>query len=133
MAKKVTTTPKKVEKTIEKTENLIELDQIPTPTVEEINESVKNADINISTNDGIKEIEKKIDDILTPLNDLTNEIAAVGEISNDIQNNPDAAKEYIEEAIKKAENVKAKINKVLSNAETNTSVTNWWNGMGYDI
>ena len=133
MAKKVTTTPKKVEKTIEKTENLIELDQIPTPTVEEINESVKNADINISTNDGIKEIEKKIDDILTPLNDLTNEIAAVGEISNDIQNNPDAAKEYIEEAIKKAENVKAKINKVLSNAETNTNVTNWWNGMGYDI
>ena len=29
--------------------------------------------------------------------------------------------------------VKKKIDKVLANAETNSNVSNWWNGMGYDF
>ena len=134
MAKKVSGNTKKVEKKIV---DVIEADNIPTPTVEEVIENIENVEVELPVNEGLKEIEEKIAEVLTPLAELTDEIANVGQVTEElnqkITESPEAAQEYIEESIKKAETVKKKIDKVLANAETNSNVSNWWNGMGYDF
>ena len=54
-----------------------------------------------------------------------------------IDENPDEAEKIIKDEIKKAEELKAtvekKINETPKPAKKHPNVTNWWNGMGYDF
>ena len=54
-----------------------------------------------------------------------------------IDENPDEAEKIIKDEIKKAEELKAtvekKINETPKPTKKHPNVTNWWNGMGYDF
>ena len=130
MGKKVNTTTKKA------TKQVIEIDNMSVPSIEEIKNSIENVNLEIPTNETLIDIEKKIEDSLTPIIEITNDINALGqideELNKEISESSEATKEYIKESIKKSEEIKNKINNALSKTEVNSNMTNWWNGMGYD-
>ena len=46
------------------------------------------------------------------------------------------AEEIIKEEIKKAESLKSEVEKIINSTKSTpkiSSMTNWWNGMGYDM
>lgn len=130
MGKKLNATTKKA------TKQVIEIDNMSVPSIEEIKNSIENVNLEIPTNETLIDIEKKIEDSLTPIIEITNDINALGqideELNKEISESPEATKEYIKESIKKSEEIKNKINNALSKTEVNSNMTNWWNGMGYD-
>lgn len=130
MGKKLNATTKKA------TKQVIEIDNMSAPSIEEIKSSIENVNLEIPTNETLIDIEKKIEDSLTPIIEITNDINTLGqideELNKEISESPEATKEYIKESIKKSEEIKNKINNALSKTEVNSNMTNWWNGMGYD-
>jgi hypothetical protein len=48
-----------------------------------------------------------------------------------MEETPEKAEELIHEEIKKAEDLKKKVEKIISKPRMN--ITSWWNGNGYDF
>lgn len=129
MAKKKIETPK-----VEVEETFVELNNTPNP--EEVIENLKNVNVDINVVEPIDEkIVEEINKTIEPLKQISEEIESIQsneeELANKLSENPEVAKEYITNEIKKAEAIADKLKKIINKPETN--VTNWWNGMGYDM
>ena len=140
MAKKVN--KKEIEKTVETVE--IEKKEIESTeieaTISEIEETMNSVSAEIITGESLLDVEKTTEEVLTPLitiqekmNDL--DISAE-KINEQLTNSPkEEIEEFIKEEIKKVESIKKDIDKLNKKCNTFSSsqMTNWWNGMGYDM
>ena len=127
---------------IENSTDKIDVSDIST-TVDDVKKSLDNVDLTIESNaeENIAKIVKEMDKVLEPIKTISAEIDALGK-ENEVLNeklatsSPEEIKEYITEEIKKTEQLIEKVEKIKNNTNTKTgfaSVTNWWNGMGYDF
>jgi hypothetical protein len=127
---------------IENSTDKIDVSDIST-TVDDVKKSLDNVDLTIESNveENIAKIVKEMDKALEPIKTISAEIDALGQ-ENEVLNkklatsSPEEIKEYITEEIKKTEQLIEKVEKIKNNTNTRTgfaSVTNWWNGMGYDF
>jgi thiamine pyrophosphate-dependent acetolactate synthase large subunit-like protein len=136
MAKKKTT-----EENIKPIEEHIEIADINV-NVGDIKKSIENVDTTINTDieKTLEVIDEKIKEELKPLNDIkeqVNEIVSTEVLENAISKDPENAEAIIQNEIQKTETLKKEIEKIIKNTEVKkpkiTSMTNWWNGMGYDF
>lgn len=108
--------------------------------VEKTIESINSVNIEIPSNeDAINELSKSITEAVKPIEEIAN---TINEISNtsaklnaEITKDPQKAQVFVENEIKKAEEAKSKIEKIIGETKTRriSNMTNWWNGMGYDF
>lgn len=135
---KKTVEPKEVKnEVIETTEDT---KPIEATDVEKIVESINTVNVELPSNEeAIKNITDKITEALQPITEIANEMASTNEltqkINNEITKDPQKAEEFIKNEIKKVEETKTKLDKIIKNTPTpnSTRVNNWWNGMGYDM
>lgn len=138
MAKKVvktavTETPEsEVKNTIEATDIKV--------NVEEVINQLKDVNIELpSRKEAIEEMTNNVIESIKPLKEITDSINEINEASvklnEEIANNPQKAENFIKNEIKKAEEIKDKIDKIINNTKKvqTHNVNNWWNGMGYDF
>lgn len=136
MAKKKTT-----EKTETPVKNEIEVSEIKVNT-EDIIKSIENVDtnINIGENNTLEKIEEKIKEELKPLEGIKEKISEMNTnnvIEQSISQNTENAEAFLQNEIQKTEDLKKEIEKIIQKTETKrpkiSSMTGWWNGVGYDI
>lgn len=106
---------------------------------EQFEESLKNLDMTIKDSQIDEEIKEKIDDKISDIEKLSQNIKDLENsktvLNNAIEQNPDNAKSLIDAEIKKTEALKKQAEQKISSlksSKTNT-ITGWWNGMGYDM
>ena len=144
MAKK-STKKTEIEKQIEiaeNSENKIDVSELNV-SLEDADKSVENVKMTIETN--LEEnFQKIVEDAITelqPLKEVTEEIANLGTSSEELNKklataSVDEVTNYINDEIKKVEALQEKIEKINEKPKNTTgfaSITNWWNGMGYDM
>lgn len=136
MAKKKTT-----EKTETPVKNEIEVSEIKVNT-EDIIKSIENVDtnINVGENNTLEKIEEKIKEELKPLEDIKEKISEMNTnnvIEQAISQNTENAEAFLQNEIQKTEDLKKEIEKIIQKTETKrpkiSSMTGWWNGVGYDM
>lgn len=138
MAKKSTKTvapeivEKKATETIEATEVKID--------VEKTMESINAVDVELPSNEeAIKELTESIVEAIKPVDEIAKAVTEINNVSvklnAEITKDPQKAQAFIENEIKKAEEAKSKIEKIINETKVNrmSNMTNWWNGMGYDL
>ena len=100
-----------------------------------IEEAVNNIDATINTDELEKEIETKINDSITEIKNLANNMADFEHskevFGNALKENPDNAQELLKKEIEKTNALKSEVKKKISSYSG--SITGWWNGMGYDM
>jgi len=143
MAKKITkkVNPEKQVEIIENSNNKIIATE-ESSNFENIKENIDNVDVELESNvdNNIEKITEAFNKELKPMKEITDEISKLtnNEVLNEKMSNA-SAKEietYINDEIKKTKNLIEKVEKIKehTNTKLNTgSVTNWWNGMGYDL
>ena len=149
MAKKTTkkeTLEAQIEKQVEILENSndkIESTEINT-TLETIANSINAVDTELENDsvEKIKEMAKDFTEMLAPINELSEEIdektsnKATFEEQILKSNSKENLEEVISKEIETTKELIAKAEKINNGTNTKTgfaSVTNWWNGMGYDF
>ena len=75
---------------------------------------------------------------MKPIEEVSEEVKAIEdgkkELERIVTEEPEKAEEFITNEIKKAEELKNKKEKIISKPRvSNSNVTSWWNGMGYDF
>ena len=121
--------------------NVVETDNI-TINVDAVVEALNNVDTTIERDtEALETISEKIIEEIKPIQELkekvNNMVNGQDEFNKQITENPDNAETIINNEIKKAKEVKKELEKIM--AQTNakvtrrSNVTNWWNGMGYDM
>lgn len=134
MAKKVSTTNKNVEK-----ENATKtVDTNPVLTVEEIKENIESADVSLPTNENTMDaVQEKVAEMMAPIIEINEKIENISKTSDElneiINESPEVAQEIIKAELEKVEEVKKEITKTINKLNSNSEVTSWWNGMGYDF
>ena len=91
----------------------------------------------------IAELENKIKETIQPVADLKEKIEEATNSQNDFiesisenSENTENMEKLINDEIKKAEMLKSEVEKIIkttNNSIKNVNITNWWNGMGYDL
>lgn len=132
-------------KTSENTEttvkNEIEVSEIKVNT-EDIIKSIENVDtnINVGENNTLEKIEEKIKEELKPLEDIKEKISEMNTnnvIEQAISQNTENAEAFLQNEIQKTEDLKKEIEKIIQKTEIKrpkiSSMTGWWNGVGYDM
>jgi chromosome segregation ATPase len=139
MAKKKTTvvSPEIIEENAEK----IEITDINL-NIDEVKESIESVETIIESNveDEIKELSQKIEEQIKPIAEIEEKLGNLGdkqqELNKVLSEDPSKAQKYLENEIKKAEELKNAVEKIISTNSTRTmsksSMINWWNGTGYD-
>lgn len=138
MAKKVT----KKELLENNNENIvkeIEIEDIKTD-INEIEKSLDNVDmtINSKSEENIKKIEEEIVQDLQNINEINEKIKELDINTNEFNDklktlNPQETEKLIKEEISKVQTIKKEIEKINKMPANSSSMTNWWNGMGYDF
>jgi hypothetical protein len=138
MAKKVT----KKELLENNNENIvkeIEIEDIKTD-INEIEKSLDNVDmtINSKSEENIKKIEEEIVQDLQNINEINEKIKELDINTNEFNEklktlNPQETEKLIKEEISKVQTIKKEIEKINKIPVNSSSMTNWWNGMGYDF
>ena len=137
MAKK--TTKKEVIKPVKVTknsENKIELENIE-KDIKKIEESINNVEVDIPSNteEKINILVDETEKVLEPIAELSSKI---GELETALDEKlssaePEEVETIIKEEIKKTEELKKKVEKINNKNFSPKQMTNWWNGMGYDM
>lgn len=139
MAKK--STKKEVVKTVEvveNNENKIEVENIE-KDINKIEEAINNVDLNImsNTDETLANLKVESEEMLKPLGDISAKITVLETTLDEKLATvaPENVETVIKEEIKKAEELKKDIEKINNkyNPSTSKQMTNWWNGMGYDM
>lgn len=121
--------------------NVIDSTEI-TVDVNTLIESINNVDTTITTEtENLKNIEEKIQEELEPIQELKEKVTEMMEnqesFNKALTENPENSEVLIENEIKKVEGLKTELEKIITSTNkkiaNNGSVTNWWNGMGYDF
>ena len=140
MAKKVN--KKETEKVVETVVETVEMESTEIKAnISEIEETINNIDTEIKADIvDIEQLQKESETVLKPLaeiNDKMSELDINAEKINEklTSSSKEEIEEFIQEEIKKVENVKKDLEKITkkNNVKPSNSMTNWWNGMGYDI
>lgn len=144
MAKKST---KKVElekqvEAIENSENKVNVDELNI-TTDDVVKSLEDVSLEIESKleENINNIINEATKELTPIKEITEEIANLGTQNEELNkklasSSVEEITEFVNDEIKKAEEIQSKLEKINEKPKTITgfsSVTNWWNGMGYDF
>ena len=144
MAKKST---KKVElekkvEAIENSENKVNVDELNI-TTDDVVKSLEDVNLEIESKleENINNIINEATKELTPIKEITEEIANLGTQNEELNkklasSSIEEITEFVNDEIKKAEELQSKLEKINEKPKTITgfsSVTNWWNGMGYDL
>lgn len=133
MAKKT----KKTEEIIETANPVLVEDVEITP--EETLEIAKEIGTGKSDEEILNELENKVKETLTPIEDLEQKVndlvSKEVEINDIIVSNPGKAIEKINEELSKTSDLANEIRNEIKKARPHSkiSTTNWWNGMGYDL
>lgn len=112
--------------------------------VNTIIENMEKVDISLPSNDEkIAELENKIKETIQPVAVLKEKIEEATNSQNDFiesisknSQNTENMEKLIDDEIKKAEMLKSEVEKIIkttNNSIKSTNITNWWNGMGYDL
>ena len=127
---------------IENSENKVNVDELNI-TAEDIAKSIEdvNKEIEKKLEENINQIIKDASEDLAPMKEISQEIANLGVQNEELNKKLSSASveeitEFVNDEIKKTEELKAKLEKITESPKTVTgfsSVTNWWNGMGYDF
>lgn len=110
-------------------------------------EALNAIDTTIKIDDISKEkITKDMEEAIKPLTDIAKKIQEVNEAQTEfnktLSENPNKAEELIQNEIKRVEAIKEKVEKIIKPADStaeehrnirSSTMTSWWNGMGYDI
>jgi phosphotransacetylase len=118
--------------------NVIDVDDIK-PNLEEIVESINEIDITIKDDTNLDEINEKIIEELKPINELKeklDEITSNQELNKALtMDDKVEAEKIIKEEIKKAEKLKTEVEKIIKTNYKKPihNVSNWWNGMNFDL
>lgn len=140
MAKKVN--KKETEKVVETVVNAVEMESTEIKAnISEIEDTINNIDTEIKADIvDIEQLQKETETVLKPLaeiNDKMSELNIDAEKINEklTSSSKEEIEEFIQEEIKKVENVKKDLEKITkkNNIKPSNNMTNWWNGMGYDI
>lgn len=144
MAKKNTkkTKLKNQVEAIENSENKVNVDELDI-TTEDIVKSINDVNLEIENKmeESINSIIEEAAQELSPLKEITEEITNLGSQNEELNKKLSSSSVeeitgFINDEIKKTEELKAKLEKISEKPKTTTgfgSVTNWWNGMGYDF
>lgn len=144
MAKKNTkkTELKNQVEAIENSENKVNVDELDI-TTEDIVKSINDVNLEIENKmeESINSIIEEAAQELSPLKEITEEITNLGSQNEELNKKLSSSSVeeitgFINDEIKKTEELKAKLEKISEKPKTTTgfgSVTNWWNGMGYDF
>jgi protein-arginine kinase len=133
MAKKT----KKTEEIVETVNPVLTEEGVITP--EETLEIVKEIETGKSEEEIINDLETKVKEVLGPIEELEAEVDKLiksnEEIDNIILSDPSVATEKLTNDLNKASELASEIKKEIKKVkpQTRTSITNWWNGMGYDF
>ena len=134
-------TKKEVVKTVEvveNNENKIEVENIE-KDINKIEEAINNVDLNIMSNteETLANLKVETEEMLKPLGDISAKINVLETTLDErlATVTPENVETVIKEEIKKAEELKKDIEKINNkyNPLTSRQMTNWWNGMGYDM
>jgi uncharacterized coiled-coil protein SlyX len=132
MAKKKTTvvSPEIIEENAEK----IEITDINL-NIDEVKESIESVETIIESNveDEIKELSQKIEEQIKPIAEIEEKLGNLGdkqqELNKVLSEDPSKAQKYLENEIKKAEELKNAVEKIISTNSTRTmsksSMINW--------
>lgn len=113
-----------------------------TASLEDIKNSISEVDVTIESDveENINAMATQITEMLEPLKKISEEISGINKTEefNKIlsTSTPEEAKAYISNEIKNTEELINKVEKIKNNITSKTkniSMTNWWNGMGYDF
>lgn len=144
MAKKNTkkTELKNQVEAIENSKNKVNVDELDI-TTEDIVKSINDVNLEIENKmeESINSIIEEAAQELSPLKEITEEITNLGSQNEELNKKLSSSSVeeitgFINDEIKKTEELKAKLEKISEKPKTTTgfgSVTNWWNGMGYDF
>ena len=104
-----------------------------------VEEAIEKVDTTIQTPENT-ELMKKLDDIITPVSEVKLEVKAITsgqkELEKIVNGDLEKAEKTLQEEVKKAKDLKNKLDKMINNTKKITNkmnVTSWWNGMGYDF
>ena len=113
-----------------------------TASLEDIKNSISEVDLNIESDveENINAMATQITEMLEPLKKISEDISSINKTEefNKIlsTSTPEEAKAYISNEIKNTEELINKVEKIKDDITSKTkinSMTNWWNGMGYDF
>ena len=113
-----------------------------TASLEDIKNSISEVDVTIESDveENINAMATQITEMLEPLNKISEDISSINKTEefNKIlsTSTPEEAKAYISNEIKNTEELINKVEKIKDDITSKTkiiSMTNWWNGMGYDF
>ena len=104
-----------------------------------VEEAIEKVDTTIQTPENT-ELMKKLDDLITPVSEVKLEVKAITsgqkELEKIVNGDLEKAEKTLQEEVKKAKDLKNKLDKMINNTKKITNkmnVTSWWNGMGYDF
>lgn len=113
-----------------------------TASLEDIKNSINEVDVTIESDveENINAMATQITEMLEPLKKISEDISSINKTEefNKIlsTSTPEEAKAYISNEIKNTEELINKVEKIKNDITSKTkinSMTNWWNGMGYDF
>lgn len=113
-----------------------------TASLEDIKNSISEVDVTIESDveENINAMATQITEMLEPLKKISEDISSINKTEefNKIlsTSTPEVAKAYISNEIKNTEELINKVEKIKNDITSKTkinSMTNWWNGMGYDF
>ena len=113
-----------------------------TASLEDIKNSISEVDVTIESDveENINAMATQITEMLEPLKKISEDISSINKTEefNKIlsTSTPEEAKAYISNEIKNTEELINKVEKIKNDITSKTkinSMTNWWNGMGYDF
>lgn len=112
-------------------------------SIENIKDSINEVDVNIEheLDENIKALSEEMDEILAPVKDIADKISDIAKKGEELDSilsgsTPEEIQSYINNEIKNTEELIKKVETIKETINTNPkwgSVTNWWNGMGYDL
>ena len=124
----------------------VEEEVTETPTVVEVEEpktveeAIEAVDTELTFDeDLITETAEKIEEELEPIKEISEKWKEIEEAEGKLNeilssNDPQKAENIIAEELDKAQELKEKIEKIINKPRvSNSNVTSWWNGMGYDF
>lgn len=145
MAKKTTkkeSLESKVEKELEIMEN--SNDKIESTAINAdigvVIDSVKSVDVELKSDseEKIQEMAEKFSEALDPIKKISEKVSQITDMESlDEKINkaaPNEMQAIIQQEIENTKELIKKVEEIKNNSKTHfTSVTNWWNGMGYDF
>ena len=136
-AKKEQTEPVDINEQIVELEEDIQVAKEPVaPDAEKLKEALDKVDVEIKDDQSVDDAISKIEEAFEPLKEIDEEIKKIDDRNKSLQQeiieHPENAEAAVKEEIKKAEELKAKIEKTIS-AKKPRNITSWWNGNGYDF